>query len=113
MSKPKLTIGIHVAIVGNADFTTGENRQNAALDTTIGFGVDVLVSTRDKLYEAYKLFCDAHGMELVIMDRKDIMNFMDHTKDKSTLDGLFTKDGRIIDDEDAVETLWDGRSINN
>lgn len=114
--KPIVKLGFFIAPVATANFSTNEKGRNQVVEEYLEFCNNVLHETCHKLQHCMEHMCSDSGIEVQLLTREQLRDIIRSAVDNDSGQvhtAVITPEGKVINDEHAVEALIQGRSFDN
>lgn len=115
--KPTVSIGFFTIPMVTANFSTGDKGDNELVAKYIEFCGDVLTEGCKKLQAAAQQYFAQLGIVVNYMTHEEMANYLRqvqvNTDGETRVVAVVTPEGKVIEDEHAIEAIVSGRSINN
>lgn len=115
--KPTVSIGFFYIPIVSSNFSIDGKGSNQIIAEYIGFCGDVLSQTCAKLHAAAEGYFGEVGITVERLTEEEVLNYTKQLQLKMGHEvvavSVVTPEGKVIEDEHAIEAIISGRSINN
>jgi hypothetical protein len=114
---PRVSIGFFNMPIVTTNFSTDKKGGNHIAANYIKFCNQVFKEASHKLCTAAEYYFAGHGVVVDSLTEEEMMNYIKQMQlglvSDTVTTGVVTPEGKVIEDEHAVEALAAGKSINN
>ena|SRR5689334_9323384 len=115
--KAKVSIGFYNLPIVRTNFMTGENGENDIVAKYMEFCQDVYREVNDKLVEAARAYFPPLGVSVEALTAAQVQDYTNQLAGKQCPNKITTRvlnaEGKVIDDEHAVQAVISGKRLDN